>query len=170
LENAGVTVVAAAANWAADFSSVLPAALPDVLTVTAMAGGSPTSTNGAATFSSFATTPAEAAHTVAAPGVSVYTTGPTYPNLLGLQNYGYLSGTSLAAPFVTAEVALCYGDANGPGPCAGLNPPAVQNLIMSDTAAYNALHPTYGYQGDPAHPIPGKYYGWLVHFGAPLVP
>jgi len=37
--------------------------------------------------------------------------------------------------------------------------------MVADAAADNAKHPDYGYQGDPLHPISGKYYGFLVPAG-----
>jgi subtilisin len=42
----------------------------------------------------------------AAPGYGIYSTVPTYPNDLGETDYGYLTGTSMAAPFVTGVAAL----------------------------------------------------------------
>jgi thermitase len=43
---------------------------------------------------------------IAAPGVSILSTLPTYTNTLGTQNYGYLSGTSMATPHVSALAGL----------------------------------------------------------------
>lgn len=39
---------------------------------------------------------------VGAPGVNILSTVPTYPTTDGLENYGSLSGTSMAAPYVSA--------------------------------------------------------------------
>jgi thermitase len=39
---------------------------------------------------------------VAAPGVNIYSTVPTYPVTQGVQNYAFYYGTSMAAPFVSA--------------------------------------------------------------------
>lgn len=43
---------------------------------------------------------------VASPGVSIYSTLPNHPNALKTTNYGYLSGTSMAAPYVSGLAAL----------------------------------------------------------------
>ncbi len=45
---------------------------------------------------------------VGAPGVNILSTVPTYPTTDGLQNYGSLSGTSMAAPFVSALGGMLF--------------------------------------------------------------
>lgn len=45
---------------------------------------------------------------VAAPGVTIYSTLPNHPNAFKQLNYGYLSGTSMATPFVSALAGLIF--------------------------------------------------------------
>ena len=99
LENAydhGVLVVVAAGNDATDASSVIPANCPYVLTVSA------TDTNDdLADFSNYGSV-----IDVSAPGTSILSTlwvsGGTY------HTYGWMSGTSMATPYVSALAALVY--------------------------------------------------------------
>ena len=164
---AGVTYVAAAGNSAADLQSFFPVTYKELLTATAIAdsdgasgaAGAPDPCLGypddtPAAFSNYATLPVDTVHTVAAPGVCISST------YIG-SDVAVDSGTSFASPFVTGTVALCIAS----GPCAGLTPAQIVSKIASDAAAYNAANPGYGFTGDPAHPTPGKYYGWLVRAG-----
>jgi subtilisin len=165
---AGVLLVAAAGNFKEDLQNIAPAKYDEVLTATAIAdfdgqsGGLAPSISGcppdvddtAADFSDFATLPADQAHTLAAPGNCIRT---TYPGNL----YTTTWGTSLAAPYVTGTVALCIAS----GPCAGKTPAQIMSLITGDAAAYNQADTGYGFVGDPANPISGKYYGWLIRAG-----
>jgi subtilisin len=171
---AGVTYVVAAANDTADIQTVEPAAFDEVLTATAMRdidgqpGGlgdpakscRPPPFEGAddtpASFSNFATLAADQAHTLAAPGVCV---ASTFINSL----YAVDSGTSFASPLIAGTVALCIFS----GPCAGLTPSQIIQKIVADAAAYNTSKKGtgYGFQGDPLHPISGKYYGFLIRAG-----
>jgi subtilisin family serine protease len=172
---AGVTIVAAAGNEAADIQVHAPAAYDDVLTVTAMTdldgqpGGLQPPTGecssalnavfpiaddtAADSFSNFATLAEDQAHTIAAPGVCI---GSTYPGGL----YFVSVGTSFASPLVAGTVALCIAS----GPCAGLTPRQIIQKIVADAAAYNTAKKNlgYGFQGDPLRPISGKYYGYLI--------
>jgi subtilisin family serine protease len=170
LVTAGVTVVAAAGNSATGFASSIPAAYPEVLTVTAMTdtNGIPGGTGAAAsclsgqkddtygTYSNYAVSSTDQAHTVAAPGTCIVS------DKLGGGTSTYY-GTSQAAPAVAGTVALCINDNGVSGPCAGLTPAQVIAKVMSDAKAYATS--TNGFTGDPFHPVTGKYFGYLVYTG-----
>jgi subtilisin len=181
--NAGILWVFAAGNGpAADFINAAGAAYPEVLTVTGVAdsNGQPnvgsTQSFGCgsainfgksykvsevddtfASFSKYAVSAAEQAHTIAAPGVCIWSTfkGSTY---------GYLTGTSMAAPHATGTAELCIVAAA----CDGVPANEIQKL-RSDAAAYNQANPGYGFKGDPLRPTTGKqagrYYGYLLRAG-----
>jgi subtilisin family serine protease len=163
---AGVTYVAAAGDRSAGFGSSIPAAYSEVLTVTAMTdtdglpggiGPKPClgkqADDGYATYSSYAVTATDQAHTVAAPGTCVVS------DALGGGTSTYY-GTSQSAPHVAGAVALCLNDAGVPGACAGLTPAQIVAKIRADAAAQATA--ANGFSGDPLHPIAGRYFGDLV--------
>jgi subtilisin family serine protease len=161
--NAGVTYLVAAGNDARNLSTSVPAAYDQVLTVTAEAdfngrpgGGGAASCRSdvdetAADFSNWATPgSADAAHTIAAPGVCIVSTWKRGA-------YNTISGTSMATPHVTGTAALCIA-----GPCAGFTPAQVRDRLRADAAARPA---SYGFAGDPFTPVSGRYYGNLLYAG-----
>ena len=165
----GVTYAVAAGNSGVNFAGSVPAAYPEVLTVTAMTDtdgkpgglGAPPSCfpgqvdDSFATFSNFAGSTDTIAknHTIAAPGVCVFSTW------LG-GGYNTISGTSMATPHIVGSIALCLGNGGVPGPCAGMTPAQIVQKLRSDAAAHATL--TNGFNGDPNHTIAGRYYGFLV--------
>ncbi len=164
---AGVTYVVSAGNDSTSFAKEIPAAYPEVLTVTAMTDtdGIPGGAGPAAcikgmkddtyaSYSNYAATTADQAHTIAAPGTCVVS-----DNLGGGLSTYY--GTSQAAPYVAGAVALCINDGSLPGPCAGMTPAQVIAKIRGDAAA--AATTTNGFSGDPFHPVRNEYFGDLVN-------
>jgi subtilisin len=167
--NAGVSLVVAAGNSGRDFGQTpvdTPAWFPEVLTVTAMSDGdglagglhSPTCMSGEtddsfASFSNFAVLDADAAHTIAAPGVCILS---TYPG----GAYATGSGTSMATPHVAGEVALCLGENGSSGACAGRTPTQIVSGMRAD-AQQAATGGLGGFAGDPAHVISNRFYGYL---------
>jgi subtilisin family serine protease len=163
---AGVTYVAAAGDGSTSFASSIPAAYPEVLTVTAMTDtdGLPGGLGPAAclkgqaddqyaTYSNYAVSAADQSHTVSAPGTCVVS------DKLGGGTSKYY-GTSQSAPHVAGAVALCLNDGGVAGPCAGLTPAQVVAHIRADAVSAATL--TNGFLGDPLRPVSGKYYGYLV--------
>jgi subtilisin family serine protease len=160
---AGVTYVVAAGNDNSDFAGFVPAAYDEVLTVTAMAdfngqpgGGAPATCrsdvdDAPADFSNFTGIGSpDADHTIAAPGVCIYSTWKG-------GGYQTISGTSMASPHVTGTAALCIET----GHCSG-SPTNVVNQLRSDAAAQVV---GYGFSGDPDRAIGDRYYGYLVRAG-----
>ncbi|CAB4860690.1 unannotated protein [freshwater metagenome] len=181
---AGVTYVVAAGNsgWDFDYASApdVPAAYPEVLTVTAASdsdglagalGSAPSCTTGQsddryASFSNYAKTTAGQAHTIAAPGVCILSTW--------LNNTtNTISGTSMATPHISAQVALCFGEGAVTGPCNGKTPAEVIAAMTTAAQSYNAVATNFGFSGDPLHsPVSGRYYGYLANASglAPTAP
>jgi thermitase len=107
--NKGAVIVAAAGNTG-DQTPVYPGAYPNVIAVAA------TDNNDAkASFSTYGSWV-----DVAAPGVSIYSTFPNHPFVIGTQNgrsqgYDIASGTSMASPIVAATVALAWSRSTNSG-------------------------------------------------------
>jgi len=107
-----------------------------------------------ASFSDWAGNASQQAHTVAAPGVCIWS---TFLN----SSYGYLTGTSMSSPVVVGTVELCIKAAA----CDGVPANEIQK-IRADAQAYTQANPQYGFTGDPLHsPVTGRYYGYLVRAG-----
>lgn len=80
----------------------------------------------------------------------------------GTPNLAYLSGTSMATPIISAQVAMCYEK----GLCSS-EAASEASKITRATYNYNKANRSYGYKGDPLNrPIAGKYYGYLVYGNA----
>jgi subtilisin len=155
---AGVTYVVAAGNSSEDDSSWSPASNPNVISVAAIAdsdgkcgGRGPKTPYGPddslASFSNFGSKV-----TIAAPGVNIHS---TYNG----GSYATLSGTSLAAPFVTGAAAL-YRSLH---PTA--SPIEVRNALVSlgSTATTACDGAGHGYFTNPHGSEPLLYIGSLVH-------
>lgn len=110
----GCVIVAAAGN---EYSSSVsyPAAYDEVIAVSAL-----NEANGLADFSNIGPE-----IDVAAPGVNIVSTLPNHNTTIGYNNYGIMSGTSMAAPFVTGLAALVK--AKNPG----LSPAEIRQIIIS---------------------------------------
>jgi subtilisin family serine protease len=158
----GVTYVVAAGNDAADLKGKVPASYDEVLTVTAVAdfngqpGGGAAATcrsdvdDTYADFSNFATLAADQAHTIAAPGVCIYSSWKG-------GGYRTISGTSMASPHMAGTAALCIAR----GQCTG-TPATIIQKLRTDAQNYNTANPGYGFTGDPIRPVTGKYFGYLT--------
>jgi subtilisin family serine protease len=104
----GVAFVVAAGNSGVDASGFVPAAFPEVITVSAIdaTNFAAQTSEPLASFSNFGSVV-----DVAAPGVNVYSTRPD-------NTYGYLSGTSMASPHAAAIAAIALTQHDGLVPAA----------------------------------------------------
>jgi subtilisin family serine protease/DNA-binding beta-propeller fold protein YncE len=165
----GVVYVVAAGNAAKNAASNSPANAPDAITVSALADydgfpeglADPTCSNkGAddrlASFSNFGSVV-----DVAAPGVCIYSTLPSGSVLgekLGIsQEYGTLSGTSMASPHVAGVAAILAAKAN---PADAKDVKAIRdqivadgNLDWTDTSFDGVQEPLLAVALDPQTPI-----------------
>src|SRR5437762_2163543 len=92
---------------------------------------------------------ASASHLVSAPGVCIRSSWPG-------GGYRTISGTSMAAPHVSATVALCISAGRCRGPAA-----AIIKQLRADAAAHGD-----GFAGDEHAPIARRHYGDLVWAGS----
>src|ERR671911_371601 len=155
---AGVTYTVAAGNSNADFQNFVPATYSEVLTVTAVSdsdgdsggrGAAPSCRTGekddyAATFSNYATLAPDQDHTIAAPGVCIYSTWKG-------GGYNTISGTSMASPHVTGTAALCIATSGTTGKCTGGPSDVMSDLLIDarDRSNDPAVSPYYGFTDDP---------------------
>lgn len=123
--NKGVVVVVAAGNESKDACSYTPAGVTEAFTV-----GSTTSADARSSFSNYGS-----CVDIAAPGSSIYSTLPTYDTSIGTKNYGAMSGTSMATPFVSGLAGLIFS--KNPS----LTPAQVESYIQSNGTSISTDQP-----------------------------
>ncbi len=181
--DAGILSVVAAGNEDVDIQAVpvdeddpdgetgpgVPAVYPEVLTVTAINDhdgepGALGTTAGCgvddrrAPYSNFATSDADEAHMIAAPGTCITSTW-----LNG--THSTVNGTSMSTPHAAGVAALCIGEAGVPGPCATLTPAQMITRLRDEARAHRLANPGSGFSGDPEAPLaetPEPHYGYLI--------
>jgi len=102
-------------------------------------------------------------------GVRILSSLPAYrcidansPCVPDTENLAYLSGTSMATPIVSAQLAMCYEK----GTCKSETTHEMARVVRQ-ASNFTRNSREYGYTGDPLNnPIPGKYYGYLVYGNA----
>lgn len=177
----GITVVAAAGNNGKDIANFSPGNCANVLVVTAMTDfdGAPGGLKGldAATgerddtpahFSNYAGR-GRPGNLISAPGTRILSSLPAYkcldtnsPCIAGTKNLAYLSGTSMATPVVSAQLAACYER----GTCRS-NTTSEMAKVVRAAANNTRVGRAFGFSGDPINtPVAGKYYGYLVYGNA----
>ncbi|HEX8065865.1 MAG TPA: S8 family serine peptidase [Thermoleophilaceae bacterium] len=173
---AGVLWVFAAGNQVVDLDRISGSGYDEVLAVTATADSNGQANPGStqtfscttigsrkagaaetddkyASWSAYALSAADQAHTVSAPGVCIYS---TYKG----STYGKMSGTSMSAPHATGVAALCFAS----GQCTGTPAEAIQKL-HADAEAWSLADSGFGFTGDPLRPVTGRYYGYELRAG-----
>ena len=75
---------------------------------------------------------------IAAPGVDIYSTMPNHSNRIGIRNYGYLSGTSMATPHISGVAALVWATSYGTSAAA------VRDRILNTADEAGTMWSTYG--------------------------